>query len=88
MALLVARRENREKLAYEGYVPDLGDRLPARMKVAALAEGDEFLDDRAQILGFRQRRDDLLMLDERLAEFMNIALRCSWVRPKRRLACP
>ncbi|MGY3290993.1 hypothetical protein ACVWWP_004060 [Bradyrhizobium sp. LM3.6] len=32
---------------------------------ALLAESDQLLDDRAQFLRLRQRRDDLLVLDQR-----------------------
>src|SRR5262249_21984659 len=35
------------------------------MQAAALAERDELLDDRAQVLRLRQRGDDLLVLDQR-----------------------
>ena len=61
-------------------VADLRDRLAARMQVAALAERDQLLDDRAEILGLRQGRDDLLMLDQRAARLANIALRWLTVR--------
>src|SRR5205807_10547614 len=37
------------------------------MQAAALAERDQLLDDLAQILRLRQRGDDLLVLDQRLA---------------------
>src|SRR5205823_6279003 len=39
-------------------------------ETAVLAEGDQPLDDRAQILGFRQGRFDLLVLDERRGEVL------------------
>ena len=35
------------------------------MQPAALAQGHQLLDDRAQVLGLRQRGDDLLVLDQR-----------------------
>ena len=35
------------------------------MQVAALAERDQLLDDRTQVLGLRQGGDDLLVLDQR-----------------------
>src|SRR5262245_37487792 len=35
------------------------------MQPTALAEGDELLDDRPQVLRLRQGRDDLLVLDQR-----------------------
>ena len=34
------------------------------METAALGEGDQFLDDGPQVLGLRQRGDDLFVLDE------------------------
>ena len=37
------------------------------MQIAALAERDQLLDDRAQILCLRQRGDNLLVFDQRLA---------------------
>ena len=48
---------------------------PPRMQPAALAERDQPLDDRPQILGLWQGRADLLMLDQRGGEVSNIALR-------------
>src|SRR5262249_23744209 len=48
-----------------GHVAHLRDRLAARMQIAALAECDQFLDDRPQVLRLRQRGHDLLVLDER-----------------------
>src|SRR6202035_664495 len=67
MPVLVARGENGEKFADERDILDLSDGLAPRMQIAALAERDQLLDDRAQILFLRQRGDDLLVLDERLA---------------------
>src|ERR1700720_3553727 len=67
MPVLVARGENGEKFADERDILDLSDGLAPRMQIAALAERDQLLDDRAQILCLRQRGDDLLVLDERLA---------------------
>jgi hypothetical protein len=43
----------------------LRDCLPAGMQPAALAERDELLHHRPQILRLRQRGDDLLVLDQR-----------------------
>jgi len=37
------------------------------MKAAPFAQGDQLFHHRAQILGFRQCRHDLLMLDQRCA---------------------
>src|SRR5262249_41619917 len=45
-----------------------GDRLAPGMEAAALAEGDELLDDRPQVLRLGQRRRDLLVLDQGMAE--------------------
>src|SRR4029077_10861311 len=44
---------------------DLRDRLAAGVQIAAFAERDEFLHHRAKLLRLRQRRGDLLMLDQR-----------------------
>src|SRR5580693_10647124 len=68
VAVLVARTDHLEQLLDHGEVAHLRDRLAARMQVAALAERDELLDDRAQILRLRQRRRDLLVLDQRRAQ--------------------
>src|SRR5207247_4942326 len=65
IALLVAGAEHFEQLLDHGDVAQFRDRLPARMQAAALAERDQLLDDRPQILGLRQRGDDLLVLDQR-----------------------
>jgi hypothetical protein len=46
----------------------LRDRLAAGVQTAALAERDQLLHDRTQVLGFRQRRRDLLVLDQRRGE--------------------
>src|SRR5690606_35383109 len=46
-------------------VLDLRDRLTTSVQVAALAECDKLLDDRADFLRLRQRGYDLLMGDER-----------------------
>src|SRR5262249_21588141 len=43
------------------------DRLAARMEPAALAQRDELLDDRAQVLRLGEGRRDLLVLDQRRA---------------------
>jgi len=45
-------------------IADLRDRLAPGMEVAALAEGDQLLDNGSQILRLRERGDDLLMLDQ------------------------
>jgi hypothetical protein len=37
------------------------------VEAALLAEGDELLHDRAELLGLRKRGDDLLVLDQRRA---------------------
>ena len=46
-------------------VAELRDRLAAGMQVAALGERHQLLDDRPQLLRLGQRRDDLLVLDQR-----------------------
>ncbi|MCY1558924.1 hypothetical protein D9M68_959010 [compost metagenome] len=35
------------------------------MQIAALAQGDQLLDDRTQVLGLGKRSNDLLVLDQR-----------------------
>ncbi len=65
VALLVARADHVKELLDHGEVAHLRDRLAAGMQAAALAERDQLLHHRAQILRLRQRRDDLLMLDQR-----------------------
>src|SRR5215472_15835880 len=67
VALLVARADHVEQLLDHRDVADLGDRLAPCVQVAALAEGDQLLDDRTQVLGLGQRRGDLLMLYQRRA---------------------
>src|SRR5262245_57339895 len=65
VAVLVAGTKHLEQLLDHGDVAHLRDRLAARVQVAALAERDQFLDDRTQVLRLRQRGHDLLVLDER-----------------------
>src|SRR5215813_10050556 len=65
LAVLVAGRQRVEQLLGHLDVAHLTDRLTAHRKAALLAERDQLLHDRAQFLGFRQRGDDLLMLDQR-----------------------
>jgi hypothetical protein len=65
VALLVAGREHLEELLDHGDIAQFPDRLPARMQAAALAERNQLFDDRVQILGLGQRRNDLLVLDQR-----------------------
>src|SRR5215813_9096578 len=67
LAVLVAGRQRVEQLLGHLDVAHLTDRLTAHRKAALLAERDQLLHDRAQFLGFRQRGDDLLMLDQRRA---------------------
>src|SRR3984893_12959214 len=64
---LVARGDYGEKSGAERELLELTEGLAARMQIAALAERGQLLDDGAQILCLRQRGDDLLVLDERLA---------------------
>src|SRR5580698_3392057 len=68
IAVLVARADHLEQFLDHGEVAHLRDRLAARMQVAALAERDQLLDDRTQILRLGQRRGDLLVLDQRRAQ--------------------
>src|SRR5713101_2028314 len=56
--------ENRQQLVGERLILQLGDRQPPGMQPAALAERDQPLDDRPQILGLGQRGADLLVLEE------------------------
>src|SRR5262249_23666461 len=65
VALLVARADHLEQLLDHRHVADLGDRLAPSVQVAALAERDQLLDDRAQLLRLGQRGGDLLVLDQR-----------------------
>src|SRR6516162_355401 len=65
VAVLVAGTEHLEQFLDHGDVAHLRDRLAARVQVATLAERDQFLDDRPQVLRLRQRGHDLLVLDER-----------------------
>src|SRR5262245_46457384 len=65
VALLVAWADDVKQLLDHGDVADLGDGLAPRVQIAALAQRDELFHDRAQILGLRQRGDDLLVLDQR-----------------------
>ena len=67
VALLVARAEHLEELLDLGDVAHFRDRLAAGGKAALLGERDQLLDHRAQFLGLRQGRDDLLVLDQRRA---------------------
>src|SRR2546423_10038770 len=64
IALAIARAQHLEQLLHHRQVADLRDRLPASVEVSALAQRDELLDHRAQILRLRQRGDDLLVLDQ------------------------
>src|SRR3954447_4620305 len=61
----VARAEHVEQLLHHRRVAQLGERLAARMQVAALRKRHQLLDDRTQVLRLRQRGDDLLVLDQR-----------------------
>src|SRR4029077_402497 len=65
IAILVARADHLEELLDHAEIAHLRDRLAAGVQVAALAESDKLLHDRAQILRLRQRRSDLLVLDQR-----------------------
>ena len=65
VALLVAGAQHVEQLLDHGDVAHLRDRLAAGVQVAALAERDELLHDRAQLLRLGQGGGDLLVLDQR-----------------------
>src|SRR5262245_20509545 len=65
LAVLVAGRQRVEQFLDLVDVAQLGDGLAAQRKAALLAEGEQLLDDRAKLLGLRQRGDDLLVLDQR-----------------------
>src|SRR6266851_5008587 len=56
--------ENRQQLVGERLILQPGDRQPPGMQPAALAERDQPLDDRPQILRLGQRGADLLVLEE------------------------
>src|SRR5205085_4177836 len=64
-AVLVAGRQRVEQFLDLIEVAQLRDGLAAQSEAALLAERDQLLDDRAQLLGLRQRGDDLLVLDQR-----------------------
>src|SRR6185295_9243384 len=66
----VTRPEHIEQLLHHRGVAQLRGRLTARVQVAALGQRDQLLDDRAQVLRLRQRRDDLLVLDQRGSEML------------------
>src|SRR5262249_16592772 len=64
-ASLIPRAVLHQVLLDNRHVVDPGDRLAPRMQVAALAEGDQLLDNRTQVLRLGQRGGDLLVLDQR-----------------------
>src|SRR6185437_2661939 len=80
--LLVARRQHLEELLDLRDVADFGDRLAAGGKIALLAERDELLDDRPQLLRLRQRRHDLLVLDQARGHVGEHRLAVSWLLAK------
>src|SRR5262245_54560454 len=61
--LFVTRADDIEEFFYLRTVADFRDRLTAGMQPALLRERNELFDDRTQLLGLRQRRDDLFVLD-------------------------
>src|SRR5918996_1580282 len=63
--VLVARAERVDQLGRGPGVASLGDQEPARVQIAPLAQGDQLLDQRPQLLGLGQRGLDLLVLDQR-----------------------
>ena len=65
VTILVAWADHLEELLDHRDVADFSHRLAARMQAATLAQRHQLLDDRTQILGFWQRGDDLLVLDQR-----------------------
>src|SRR5262249_53473690 len=67
-ALGVARTERREELVRDIGIAQEADRLTAGVQAAALAERDQLLDDRTQVLRLVQRGRDLLVLDESAGE--------------------
>ncbi len=78
---LVAVGQNGQQLGPPALRPGGRDELAAGMEAAALAESDQLLDDRTQVLRLRQSGLDLLMLDQRLSQILaNNALRWPLVR--------
>src|SRR5262249_58508262 len=67
VAILVAGAQHVKKLLHHADIANFRNRSPARMKPASFAQGDQLFHDWAQILCLRQRRRDLLMLDQRRA---------------------
>src|ERR1700751_1964556 len=65
LSVLVAGGEHIEQLLDLVGVAHFADRLAARGKPALLAERNQLLDDRPQLLRLGQRGDDLLVLDQR-----------------------
>src|SRR5690349_18112820 len=65
VARSIARRDRLEQTLRQRIGADGGDRLTTGVQIAPLAKRDKLFDDRTQFLGFRKRRRDLLMLDER-----------------------
>src|SRR5690606_35152908 len=45
-------------------IADCRNHLPARVQIASLAQGDQLLDDRPQLLCLRQSRHNLLVFDK------------------------
>src|SRR3546814_783311 len=64
VALLVAGRQLVEQLGGNLRVAQHRERLPAGMQVAALAQGDETVDDASEVLRLGQRGLDLLVLHQ------------------------
>src|SRR6185437_3621442 len=69
-ALGVALGQRGQHLVSDLGVLKVGDQAAARREAAALAGGDEALDDGTQILRLGQRRGDLLMLQQSMGEIV------------------
>src|SRR5437868_3043687 len=77
-ALAVARSQHIEKLLDLTLIAYSRNRLPAGVETALLGKCYQLFNDWAQILGLGQRRDDLLMLDQRRRHVgeHGLAMRC------------
>ena len=69
-AVRVTLRQGRHQLVGQPGILQRGDRAAAVGEAAMLAERDQPLDERAQILGLWQGRPDLLVLDQRGGEVL------------------
>src|SRR4029077_5721385 len=64
VALLVARADDIKEFLDLGHIADFRNRLAAGMEPAPPCARHELLHDRPQLFRLRQRRDDLLVLDQ------------------------